>query len=116
MSFVSRVSSLLLSLTTTAACSSAAPAAPVARTANTVVIDVRTSNEWAAGHADRSTHIPVDQLAGRLAEVEALVGGDKARPIVVVCRSGGRAARARELLLAQGFTHVDNGGAWQNLR
>lgn len=117
MSLVSRVSLLLLaSLAPIVGCSSSAPTTAIARTADTVVIDVRTADEWASGHAEHSTLIPVDELERRLAEVEALVGGNKARPIVVVCRSGSRASRARELLMAQGFTHVDNGGAWQNVR
>jgi phage shock protein E len=117
MSLVSRVSLLLLlPLTTVAACSATTPAAAVARTADTIVIDVRTADEWASGHADHSTLIPVDELEARIAEVDTLVGGNKARPIVVVCRSGGRAARAKALLQAKGFTHVDNGGAWQNMR
>lgn len=106
-----------LPLTLMSACSAGPPAAAVAaRQAGAVVIDVRSAAEWQSGHAEQATLIPIDELDARLAEVEALVGGDKQRPIVVVCRSGARAGRARELLLSKGFTHVENGGAWQNMR
>lgn len=59
------------------------------------VLDVREPEEWSAGHIEGSTHIPLAQLPGRLAEL-----GDG--PVVTVCRSGGRAAKAAELLTGQG--------------
>ena len=79
------------------------------------VIDVRNPDEWAAGHLERSTLVPLPELERRLGEVEALVGGDKTKPVVVVCRSGARAEKARALLLQNGFTDVRNAGAWTSL-
>jgi phage shock protein E len=83
---------------------------------NAVVLDVRNPDEWDAGHLEKSTLIPLPELATRLGDVEKLTGGDKSRPIVVVCRSGTRAGRAKELLAQQGYTNVTNGGAWQSLQ
>ncbi len=106
------------SLSSLVAC--AAPAttgdARAAHAAGAPVIDVRNPDEWAAGHLERSTLVPLPQLAGRLGEVEALVGGDKTKPVVVVCRSGARAEQARATLLKNGFTNVTNAGAWTSLR
>ncbi len=79
------------------------------------IVDVRTQEEWDEGHVEGATLIPVDEVEARVAEIEDLVGGDKSKPIVVVCRSGGRAGKAKETLEAHGFTQVVNGGKWQNL-
>lgn len=86
------------------------------RDAGAVVVDVRNADEWAAGHLDGSTLIPLPALPGRVAEVEKLVGGDKAKPVLLVCRSGGRAESARAILQQHGFTNVKNAGAWTTLR
>ena len=80
------------------------------------IIDVRTTQEWRAGHLDDSTLTPVHELDTRLAEVAQIVGGDRSKPLIIVCRSGTRAQRALQLLKENGFTAVVNGGAWKNLR
>ena len=81
------------------------------------LLDVRTPQEWRDdGHVASSVLIPVQEFEARLAEVNKLVGGDLNKPIVVVCRSGGRAEQARKMLAARGYTAVFNGGAWTNLR
>lgn len=61
------------------------------------VIDVRTSQEWAAGHLPQSRHIPLEELAGRLDELRPDV------PAVIVCRSGNRSAVAAAALARRGF-------------
>ena len=47
---------------------------------NTVVLDVRPDPEYAAGHLPGALHVPLDQLAQRLAELPA------DRQIVAYCR------------------------------
>jgi phage shock protein E len=81
-----------------------------------LVIDVRTQSEWDAGHLPTARLLPVDQLPARMAEVEQWAGGDKSRPLVVYCRSGHRSGVARDLLRAAGFTRVENGGGYEQLR
>lgn len=74
-----------------------------------VLLDVREDDEWQAGHAPGATHIPLGTLAERLAEVPE---GD---PVYVVCRAGGRSARATEFLNANGWDSVNVAGgmgAW----
>ena len=57
-----------------------------------ILLDVREPHEWQAGHAPKARHIPLAQLPPRLDELPAN------RPIVTVCRSGSRSARAAAML------------------
>ncbi len=75
------------------------------------IVDVRTPAEYAAGHFEGATNIPVHELQGRLGEL-----GDKRKPIVVYCASGMRSASAAQILAAAGFTDVVNAGALGNLK
>jgi phage shock protein E len=106
-----------------------APAAPVAEKpakdpqqakqliANgAVVLDVRTPDEFGGGHLPQATNVPIDTFGEHLAEVDKLAGGDKTKPVVVYCAHGGRAARAKKALDAAGYTHVVNGGGYDDLR
>jgi rhodanese-related sulfurtransferase len=67
-----------------------------------VVLDVRTSAEFSAGHVPGAINIPHDQLANRLADLPA----SRDEPVVVYCRSGRRAALAEDVLRQNGFTKV----------
>jgi rhodanese-related sulfurtransferase len=64
------------------------------------VLDVREPGEWAAGHIEGATLIPLGDLPSRLAEVP------HDAKVVVVCRSGLRAAQGRDILLAAGYPAV----------
>lgn len=78
-----------------------------------LVLDVREDKEWAAGHIPNAKHIPLGQLAKRVAELEKY----KDKPIVVSCRSGHRSASACRTLKKNGFEQAHNlaGGiiAWE---
>jgi len=84
--------------------------------AGAVLVDVRSPDEFAEGALPRATNIPIQDFAGRIAEVEKLAGGDKTRPIVVYCAVGGRAAKAKQQLETAGYTQVVNGGGFDDLR
>lgn len=74
-----------------------------------LLIDVRTSEEFASGHIHGAVNIPVDSLQSRLSEVPT------GRPIVVYCRSGNRSATASQILEQAGYSAIyDLGGviAW----
>ena len=75
-----------------------------------LVLDVRTTAEFASGHYPGAVHIPVSDLADRLSEL-----GDKNRAVVVYCRSGARAGQACSLLKKAGWLHVTNAGGLDNL-
>ena len=76
-----------------------------------IVIDVRTRDEFRAGHFPGARNIPLGHLAERVRELVT----DK--PVVVHCQSGARAAIAASVLKSHGVPHVVNltGGfsAWQ---
>ncbi|HAT31766.1 MAG TPA: sulfurtransferase [Janthinobacterium sp.] len=80
----------------------------------TTVLDVRDAKEYANGHLRDAKHIPLAELAQRIAELDKL----KARTIVVVCHKGARSASAVKQLAKAGFTDVislDGGvAAWQS--
>ena len=70
------------------------------RDAGAFMLDVREPDEWAAGHIEGATLIPLGELAARAKEVPA------DRQVVVVCRSGNRSAQGRDVLLGAGLTSV----------
>ena len=70
--------------------------------ADMVVLDVRTTEEFAAGHVPGARNIPHDQLPNRLAEL----AGAKDKEIVVYCRSGRRSEIALDTLASHGFKRV----------
>lgn len=66
------------------------------------VLDVRTPEEYAAGHLPGAVNIPHDQLAARLGELSAA----RERDIVVYCRTGRRSAEALGVLDDAGFKRL----------
>lgn len=88
--------------------SACAPAAdPVAVTAETVVLDVRTAAEYAGGHLGGAQLL--DQSAGAVAA--AIPELDPEASYLVYCRSGNRAGQAVALMQQAGFTDVTNLGS-----
>jgi phage shock protein E len=67
-----------------------------------VVLDVRTPEEFAAGHVPGARNIPHDVLAERIAELADARGSE----VVVYCRSGRRSQLAIETLTQRGFTRI----------
>ena len=75
-----------------------------------LLLDVRTPDEYRAGHAKQATSIPLDQLTNRLDELP------KDRDILCICRSGGRSGRATGQLRKAGYQAINISGgmmAWQ---
>ncbi len=64
-----------------------------------LLLDVRTPDEFSAGHVANAVNVPVSELAGRLDELAE----HRQDPIYVICHSGGRSARAAALLRDAGF-------------
>lgn len=78
-----------------------------------VLVDVREPHEWEAGHAPAAIHIPLAELPGRIGELPET---DDA--VAIVCRSGGRSARAVQWLAQQGYDVVNVEGGmleWQRI-
>ena len=79
--------------------------------AGATVLDVRNPDETAAGHVPGAILLPLPELQARVAELEAHKGKD----LYVICKSGGRSARAAEFLASAGFSPVNVAGgtmAW----
>lgn len=74
-----------------------------------IVIDVRSLEEWNAGHVEGSTHIVLTIIPLRVSEINAF-----GKPIITVCRSGARSGQAARLLSKEGID-VINGGPWQDV-
>ncbi|WP_034384420.1 rhodanese-like domain-containing protein [Deinococcus sp. YIM 77859] len=79
--------------------------------AGALLIDVREPNEFAEVHAQGAQLLPLSEFEARFQELP------KDRPLVMICRSGARSARAGQYLLEHGYTDVVNleGGtlAWK---
>lgn len=74
-----------------------------------VLLDVRESGEWNAGHAPQAAHLPL----GRIAEASRKVRDGE--QVVVVCRSGNRSRSATKALISMGYDAINLSGgmhAW----
>lgn len=69
-----------------------------------LIIDVRSEEDYKAGHIPNAINIFVDELEGRLSEIEDY----KDKPIIVYCNSGKKSTTAAEILVNNGFTDVTN--------
>lgn len=69
-----------------------------------LLLDVREPEEYAEVHAPNAKLIPLGELNARLQEIASY----KDKPIVVMCRSGRRSAKAVALMHDAGFTQASN--------
>ena len=67
-----------------------------------LVLDVRTDAEWKAGHLTEAQHWPIAQL--QQSKPASVLDPDK--PVLVYCKSGGRASKAGQQLVEAGFSQV----------
>ncbi len=76
-----------------------------------VVIDVRTPEEYAAGHIPGAVNLPFDQVARRIVEIDTPHG------VALYCMVGPRARKGESALVAAGYEkvlHLEGGlAAWQ---
>ncbi len=73
-----------------------------------VVLDIRTPAEWNEGHSKDSELITMNEVQQNIDKIKSWN-----KPVIVVCRSGGRAGSILPLLKKEGIDAI-NGGAWQN--
>lgn len=67
-----------------------------------VLLDVRSAQEYSGGHIPGSVNLPLDQLP--------TIDIDKNRPLFVYCHSGARSAQACSYLNGQGYSTTNIGG------
>ena len=75
-----------------------------------IIVDVRTTGEYAGGNVKGSLNIPLNTLGSQMKQLK------KDKPVITCCASGMRSGSAKSMLLANGFTEVYNGGSWYNLK
>ncbi|EHR38183.1 rhodanese-like domain-containing protein [Facklamia languida] len=69
-----------------------------------LVIDVRSAEEYQAGHVKHAINIPLDEFEASLDRLEAY----KDFPIITTCNSGKKSSEAAQILLDNGFKDVKN--------
>ena len=74
--------------------------------AYSVMIDVRTDEEWRAGYIEGAIHIPLSEIKKNIENYEI----SKDEEILLYCRSGNRSGRAKVILDELGYTDVTNIG------
>ncbi|MEO3866377.1 rhodanese-like domain-containing protein [Rheinheimera fenheensis] len=79
---------------------------------NTVWLDVRSADEFAAGHVDGAINIPHTEIAARIGELQLA----KDANIALYCGSGRRAGIAIETLQQLGYTRLTNHGGYEALK
>jgi rhodanese-related sulfurtransferase len=73
-----------------------------------VLIDCRTKQEWQTARIEGAHLMPLDELAGRVAEIEdAAEGGGQ---VVVHCHHGGRSMKAALFLRQRGIQALSMAG------
>ncbi|MDP5239294.1 rhodanese-like domain-containing protein [Uliginosibacterium sp. 31-16] len=80
--------------------------------AKTVLIDVRTPEEFAAGHLEGALNIDHQVISQRI----GMAGVSKDDEVILYCRSGRRSALALESLKGLGYKKLQNYGSMDEAR
>ncbi len=75
-----------------------------------MIIDVRSPQEFDAGHVKNSKNIPLQTIQKAIPELKK-----SGKVVITVCRSGSRSGMAKSILKSAGI-EVFNGGPWNVLR
>ena len=77
-----------------------------AQRGDTVIIDVRTIEEWNAGHLATAQHLQLELVAE---SIDTLVA-NKDQQVYLYCRSGNRSGQAKLIMEQLGYSNVVNAG------
>ncbi|NQX84521.1 MAG: rhodanese-like domain-containing protein [Flavobacteriaceae bacterium] len=77
---------------------------------NAIIIDVRTTSEYANGAIKGSKNIPLHLLNSKISTIKK-----RNQPVITCCASGMRSKRAASILKKHGIDAI-NGGGWNSLR
>lgn len=81
---------------------------------NALVLDIRESKDFKAGHLANAVNIPYAKLAERMNELEQ----HKERPIILICKTGQTVSMASKMLREKGYNALRLSGGmmeWSNL-
>ena len=73
---------------------------------DSIVIDVRTKEEYRSGHVEGSINIPLQEISSKENEIMSFK-----KHIVFCCASGTRSGHAASYFSAKGLS-CENGGSW----
>jgi rhodanese-related sulfurtransferase len=74
-----------------------------------VIVDVRTTGEYADGHVKGAINIPLGEITQNLHQLR------KDKPVITCCRSGARSGQAMQELRQHGYD-AHNGGPWTSVQ
>jgi rhodanese-related sulfurtransferase len=77
------------------------------------LVDVRTDEEWAAGHVPGAVHVP---LADLKKDHPAMAAFDATKPVYFICAAGGRSAKAADQMSAAGLHAINVAGGTNGWR
>lgn len=77
-----------------------------------LIIDVRSPEEYQAGHLKGAKNIPHTQIKDQIGSLTK----DKGQPIMLYCGSGRRAGMAKKELEKMGYSKVTNAGGYEDLK
>jgi phage shock protein E len=84
----------------------------VSASAKTVLIDVRTPEEFSSGHIEGALNIDHSVIGQRI----AMAGVGKDDEVILYCRSGRRSGLALETLKNMGYSKAQNYGGMDDTR
>lgn len=85
---------------------------PLSLSAKTVWIDVRTPEEYQAGHVQNAENLPLQDIA----KLITAKNYDKDDTILLYCRSGRRSGLAQKTLQDMGYHKAQNAGGFEALK
>ncbi len=77
-----------------------------------LLIDVRTDEEFDSGHLQDAINIPYQIIGEHITDIACC----KNQEIILYCRRGGRAEKAKTTLLDLGYTNVTNVGGYEEIK
>lgn len=85
---------------------SVAEAHAAAGKGDVLLLDIRTRQEWRqTGVGETALAVSMHE-AGFLQRLQALTGGDKSRPVALICAVGGRSRSLQRVLDRMGYSDV----------
>jgi rhodanese-related sulfurtransferase len=73
-----------------------------------VLVDIRRPDEWAAtGVGEHAVRIDMEDPLF-ITKLNAAMGGDRTRPVALICRTANRTRVVQQALMQQGYTRVIN--------
>lgn len=98
---------LALAIAATLALSACAPGAdPISVGKDTIILDVRTPDEYNSGHLEGAVNLDVKAPNFLILLGQLPTDGD----YIVYCHSGNRSAQATQVMTTKGFTNVTDAG------